>query len=222
MPLLDIAGRDQDVSIANLYGCAPVVATGYFVYDSTSFMAECDRKNSDALREVNNKSVNMIILAASWANVGREKLPELKTALNRLLAEISTAGKTVVILAEVPKWANDPIPCVIAIETHLLRSASFRSACQDAIETFDRTFFDKFQKSTDEILRLFNGKYGVIVWSPVDDLCSTRTCTALVDGEFIFSDGRHLRQNLKEQTKRDFARMLHFDELMRLAKRKRE
>jgi peptidoglycan/LPS O-acetylase OafA/YrhL len=219
MPLLDIAGRDQNVSIVNLYTCAPVVATGYFVNGSASQMAECDRQNSEALRDLNSTSVNLIILAASWANVAGNRLVQFKTALDRLLAAISTTDKTIAIISEVPKWADDPVPCVMSAETRLLRSASFRRGCQDAIENFDRTFFDKFEQPADEILRSFTGKDGVIVWSPVDDLCSARACTAFVNDEFIFLDGRHLRSNLKELTKLDLAQLLRFGELLKLAKK---
>ena len=69
------------------------------------------------------------------------------------------------------------------------------------------------------MLRSLDGKDGVIVWSPVDSLCSERSCATEVDGEFIYLDDDHLRMNLQKQTNRDLAQMLGFHELMRLAKK---
>jgi peptidoglycan/LPS O-acetylase OafA/YrhL len=222
MPLLDSAARQQGVSISNLYTCAPTVATGYAPRGSAASMEDCDRKHHEALAELSSDDVSLVILAAAWSlGVPRQYgLSTLKEALDRLLSKISTAGRTVVILAEVPKWFDDPIPCIMTVETRLLRSPSSRRRCRDQINSFDKSHFEQFQKATDDMLRSFDGKDGVIVWSPVDGLCSDQSCATVVDGEFIYLDDDHLRTNLKEQTNLDLAKMLRFDDLMKLAKRK--
>ena len=125
-----------------------------------------------------------------------------------------------VILGEMPKWAEDPVPCVVALETSLLRSASFRNTCRDKLIGFDKTYFRYYEEPADDLLRALAGTDGAVVWSPVNDMCTDTSCQAFVDGDFIYSNHDHLRRNLLEQTNRDLANMLHFGELMMLAKRK--
>ena len=220
MPLLDSAGRDEGVSISNLYTCEPTVATGYAPRESAAVMKDCDRKHRDAIEDLSSEDVNLVILAASWhLGIPRWYAPStLRDALNRLIAKISAPGRTIVIMAEIPKWPDDPVPCFITLHADLLRSPSSRQLCREQISEFDKAFFRQAQESTDDMLRSFNGTNGVVVWSAVDRLCSGHSCTAIVDGEFIYSDSDHLRMNLKEQTNRDLAQMLHFRVLMRMAK----
>jgi hypothetical protein len=124
----------------------------------------------------------------------------------------------VVIISEVPNWFVDPIPCVLALKTNLLRSSSFRSTCRDKIDNFDRTYYNLYQERTDNVLRTFNNRKGVVIWPTVEDLCSKKSCTTVVDGEFIYRDEGHLRRNLKAQTNVDLADLLQFGKLMELAK----
>ena len=65
----------------------------------------------------------------------------LEAALNRLLPQVSTAGRTVVIMSQIPNWFEDPIACVFALQTSLLRSHSFRQTCQNRISGFDKSYF---------------------------------------------------------------------------------
>jgi peptidoglycan/LPS O-acetylase OafA/YrhL len=221
MPLFDVAAREQRVSISNLYTCAPTVATGYTPRDSAAVMADCDRRHRAAIENLSGDDISLVILAADW-HLGIPRwygIPELRDALSRLIAEISTPGRRIAIVAEVPKWHDDPVPCVFTLETTLMRSPSSRQSCRDEIDGFDKSFFMQAQKASDDMLRSFNGEDGVIVLSPVDNLCSGRHCTTAVAGEFIYADDDHLRLNLKEQTKHDLAQMLGFNDLMRLAKK---
>jgi peptidoglycan/LPS O-acetylase OafA/YrhL len=221
MPLLDSAGRNEGVSISNLYTCEPTVATGYAPRGSTAIMEDCDRKHRDAIEDLGSNDISLVILAAAWHNgIPRwYTLSTLKEALKRLIIEISAPGRTIVILGEVPKWSDDPLPCIMTLRTGLLRSVSSRRLCRDQISGFDKSFFKQAQKSADDMLRSLGVKDGVIVWSPVDSLCSDRSCATEVDGEFIYLDDDHLRINLQKQTNHDLAQMLGFNALMRLAKK---
>jgi SGNH domain (fused to AT3 domains) len=234
MPTLDVAARREKLSISLLESCAPMVATGYamlLVGNSPSYMHECDAMHRPVMNALKSKEINMIILAAAWArttfqlyeNRG-DRLNEdsglliLKSALSKLLPEIAAEGRTVVIVSQIPNWFADPIPCVIALQTNLVRSSSFRSTCRDKIDNFDRTYYNRFQARTDDVLRSFNDENGIVFWPTVDDLCSEKSCTTVVNGEFIYRDEGHLRRNLKEQTNIDLADLMQFGKLMELAK----
>jgi len=234
MPMLDAAAHRQNVSISLLSSCAPMVATGYameFADNAPSRMHECDAMHRSVVNALNRQDISMVILAAAWHRKtlrlyknSSDRLDEdsglllLKSALNKLLPEIATEGRTVVIISEVPNWFVDPIPCVLALKTNLLRSSSFRSTCRDKIDNFDRTYYNLYQERTDNVLRTFNNRKGVVIWPTVDDLCSKKSCTTVVDGEFIYRDEGHLRRNLKAQTNVDLADLLQFGKLMELAK----
>jgi peptidoglycan/LPS O-acetylase OafA/YrhL len=237
MPLLDVVARQQNVSISLLAACSPIIAFGYAIQANmpATYMAECDELNHSTIDLLKSSDISLVILAAAWARVtpmlyktagdrlGMDTgLMAMAAALNRLLPQISAAGRTVAIISQVPNWFADPIPCIIAVQTRLLRSASFRQTCRDKIDHLDKAYFLQFQKQTDDLLRSFNGKYGTVVLSPADSLCSAQSCAAIVDGEFIYRDEGHFRRDLKEQTKEDLANLLHFSDLMALAKKARE
>jgi peptidoglycan/LPS O-acetylase OafA/YrhL len=235
MPMLDVAARRENVSIRLLGSCPPVIATGYALRhnaNSPSYMASCDSLHGPVMDALKSKDIDMVILAAAWAGVTfslynspGDRLSEdtglsvLKSALSKLLPEIAAEGRTVVIVSQIPNWDETPVPCVVALETSLLRSSSFRSSCHDAINNYDRKYYNSNQARTDGVLRSFDGRNGVVFWPTVDYLCPERRCTTTVDGEFIYRDEGHLRRNLREQTNIDLADLLRFGKLMELAKR---
>ena len=235
MPMLDVAAHRENVSIQLLGSCPPVVATGYalrYLTNSPSYMASCDTLRGPVMNALKSKDIDMVILAAAWAGVTfslynspGDRLSEdtgllvLKSALSKLLPEVATEGRTVVLVSQIPNWDESPVPCVVALGTSLLRSSSFRSSCHNTINNYDRKYYNRNQARTDEVLRSFDGRNGVVFWPTVDYLCTERWCTTMVDGEFIYRDEGHLRRNLREQTNVDLADLLRFGKLMQLAKR---
>ena len=218
MPLLDVAGRQRNVSISLIYyDCAPMVAIGYFEIRSQAYTRDCGSHQKESLAMLQGTEISLIILSAAWQFYIPVSVS--KAALNRLLPQVSAAGRTVVIMSEIPNWFEDPIPCVFAMQTSLLRSRSFRQTCQNRISGFDRSYFHIRQEPTDNMIRSLNGQNGVVVWPMVDSMCSERSCMSMVDGELIYFDSGHLRRNLKDQTKLDLATVLHFADLMELAKK---
>ena len=219
MPLLDVAGRQRNVSISEINGCAPIVAIGYFEIRSAAYTRDCGSQQKEVLATLQSTEISLVILSAAWSLYGRPVVSRLEAALNRLLPQVSTAGRTVVIMSQIPNSFEDPVACVFALQTSLLRSHSFRQMCQNRISGFDKSYFRKYQEPTDDMIRSFNGQNGVVVWPMVDSLCSERSCTSMVDGEMIYYNFLHLRRNLKDQTKLDLTAMLHFADLMELAKK---
>lgn len=235
MPFLDAMGKEENVSISLFGTCSPIVGSDnikLLVEGSPKFIEQCDQLAGYAFKAVKDKDISLVILSAAWAsgtvalykNTGNSfseasGLPLLKEGLDHLLPQIEQEGRTIVIMSEVPKWPEDPIPCVVTLEAPLLRSASFRDTCRDKVQRLDRAFFETYQKRTDDVLRSFNGKDGIIVWSPTDHLCNDQSCATMINGEFIYRDPGHLRRNLTEQTTIQLSHLLQFDKLLALAKR---
>jgi len=227
MPLLDVAGRQQNVSISVTDGlCSPIVATGYVEFDGVVNVKECDARQKALLAALRSKEINLVILSATWyyvtffyRNHADHGVSILSGALERLLPHVAAEDRTVVIMSEIPKWYADPMPCVFALQTSLLRSRSFRENCQDAIDRFDKSYFWYRQQAAGDVIRSFSDKNGVVVWPIVDSLCAERLCTTMVENEFIYRDNEHLRRNLSAPAKQKLAAMLHFGDLMELAKK---
>lgn len=228
MPLLDAAGRQQNVSISLTdFSCSPIVARGYveFNADVDRMVNDCTTRQKATVAALRSKEINLVILSAAWHYVtllyGERRtdgVPILRGALERLLPHVTAEGRTVVIISEIPKWFTDPIPCVFALQTSLLRSGSFREQCRDVINRFDGSYFRYRQKVADDVIRSFNNRNGVIVWPTSDRLCPERLCTTMVENEFLYRDDEHLRRNLSARAKRKLAAMLQFGDLMELAK----
>jgi hypothetical protein len=70
------------------------------------------------------------------------------------------------------------------------------------------------EKVTNDVLRTYEGLNGVSVYLPEDHVCDGGSCLGEVNGEFLYSDQWHLRRNLKPETRREFARALHFDDII--------
>jgi len=75
----------------------------------------------------------------------------------------------------------------------------------------------KDQRAVHDLLREYNGRDGITVISPEDYLCDPVGCRTTINGEFFYRDEAHIRRNLAPETLRQFARILHFDELISLA-----
>jgi peptidoglycan/LPS O-acetylase OafA/YrhL len=223
MHLLDVAGRQHNVSISVTNDqCSSIVGIGYAEIGSASYVRQCDAQQRATLAALRTKEITLVILSSAWTlnAAGRtDGVSTVKAGLTRLLPEISANGRVVAIMSEIPKWSEDPIPCVFAVQTSLLRSRSFRETCRNRLGGFGKSsFFDSTQKAADDMIQSFNGRNGVVVWPTTASLCSEQSCTTTVDGEFIYRDDGHLRRNLTEQAKLDLAAMLHFGDLMELAK----
>jgi peptidoglycan/LPS O-acetylase OafA/YrhL len=231
MPLFDVAARAQDVSITLIDGCAPIIGIGFAnitIPGRPAYTRQCDEMRQPIIDAIVNNNINLVILSAAWAAdtpllfraagdpIGESPgLIVMKDAFDRLLPKITKDGKKIVVITQIPNWATDPIPCVIAKQTSLLREASFRAGCH--IDQLDKIYYDTYQRKTDELIRSFDGKNGVVVWPSAQNLCSEHSCISMVDGEFIYRDSGHLRRNLKEQTDIDLAELLHFPALVALA-----
>jgi len=110
MPMLDVAAREQNVSISLLGNCAAIVGTGYLTFDWAPHLKSCDEQNLAAVHVLEAADLKLIILAASWHQIINPLtpggFPAAKAALERRLSEFAVAGRTVVILGEMPKWVT--------------------------------------------------------------------------------------------------------------------
>jgi SGNH domain (fused to AT3 domains) len=66
MPLLDVAGRQRNVSISEINGCAPIVAIGYFEIRSAAYTRDCGSQQKEVLATLQSTEISLVILSAAW------------------------------------------------------------------------------------------------------------------------------------------------------------
>jgi hypothetical protein len=160
-----------------------------------------------------DSSINLVILSASWSY-----LPQLVTqdgqlgklggvqllasGIEDLIKETSIPGRKFVLVASFPQQTKDPIPCVVASLSTLLRQQC--TADKDNIK-----FMQTFTVPTDKMFQdIANRHSNVTVLLPRDALCDTADCITYLDGEFLYRDASHIRRNLKPETLYDLAYLI--------------
>ena len=86
-------------------------------------------------------------------------------------------------------------------------------------DRFSMEYFNTAQKGASDVFRKYVGQNGIVVSLPEDHVCDGVSCLAEVNGELLYSDQWHLRRNLKPETRREFAKALHFDDIIAAAVR---
>jgi hypothetical protein len=227
LPLITAAAEGQDVSIWFLSGCSPIVdgsRTIYYGHADPKFNQDCGMTRDRFISVLRSEpNVSLVLLASAWWNVSDHLVPRwfdpatreesrrnLKRGLDDLLSDLSFVRAPVVLMGTVPAWTLDPVPCVITKTTSLLRKACNMETNRLSMEYFNTSS----EKVTNDVLRTFEGRNGVSVYSPEDHVCDGVSCLGEVNGEFLYYDQWHLRRNLKPETRREFAKALHFDDII--------
>jgi hypothetical protein len=232
MPLLTAAAEGQDVSIWLLGACSPIVdgtRTIYYGHDDPKYSQECGTARDRFISVLRSEpNVSLVAFASAWWNVSDHLVPKwfdpatraegrenLKRGVQDLLTDVSFLRAPIVLIATIPAWTLNPVPCVITKTTSLLRRACNMETDRLSMEYFNTSS----EKPTNDLLRTFDGRNRVNVYSPEDHVCDGVSCLAQVNGEFLYSDQWHLRRNLQPETRREFAKALHFDDIIAAAVR---
>ncbi|MFY9953677.1 acyltransferase family protein [Bradyrhizobium sp.] len=203
-PVLDVAGRKTDTSIALAYACAAITQSGAprnIAADLTPRYEDwCDASRTRVLSLITGANeIDTVLLSTSWSFLwplldlhSEAKARDiLRAGLEDLLDKIIAAGKRPIIIADAPaSLGPDPANCVLAL--HALP----RRPC-----TIDPAFIDlatiHSQTETHAILkRLVALRPGAAIVDPMDFLCDATRCNKFVAGELIYRDAVHLRRNL--------------------------
>jgi peptidoglycan/LPS O-acetylase OafA/YrhL len=208
-PLLDVAGRATGTAIALAYSCpiltersAPVTLAAD---RSPRHIAWCDAARDKVLPLLTSVSaIDTVLLSTTWSTNwtlldpsseanGRRLLAE---GLDRLLSQITAAGKRVIVIADLPEnYGADSANCVLASLSGLPRIP-----CRTNSAYIERKDIG-FQLETHVLLREVIARHpSVSIVEPMDFLCDAARCTRYVGREFIYRDAAHLRRNLTPDT----------------------
>ncbi len=200
--------RAAGVSIAT---CSPVVkldGARYF-HNDPNYNSVCDKYRRDGIALIKiHSEISLVIFSSAWSRVAPNLIRNDGDALDRVtglqilaesldqtISEISAPNREIVVVADIPQWLHNPLPCMLSQQTSLLRRK-----CQQDTTLLDWSYFEQNQKTTHDLLRQQSeqGKYKLIL--PEENLCNIAGCVTTLNGEFIYKDEGHLRMNLKPET----------------------
>lgn len=223
LPMLDAVGREKDVSIVYFPGCAPHLYDVKLSRASPSWLPDCRGMRDmgvDLLRS--HPEIRTVILAAAYSlhapYLYREEGEKMGIApgaghvregLADLVPEIQREDRRIIVAGDLPHFRQDPVPCLIARESSLLR----RGCPRDPF--VPRGDYDRVQGLVDAQLRMLDRPDGrVSVFIPGDRLCDATACRAGIDGEFLYRDTNHIRRNLPKATTVRLADMLGLPQML--------
>jgi hypothetical protein len=200
--------RAAGVSIAT---CSPVVKLDGARFSTTdpNYTSICDKYRREGIALIkNHPEISLVILSSAWSRVAPllirndgdaldpvAGLRIFAESLDQTISEISAPSREIVVVADIPQWLHNPLPCMLSQQTSLLRRKG-----QQNTALLDWSFFNEYQKTTHDLLRHQSeqGKYKLIL--PEKNLCNVAGCVTTLNGEFIYKDEGHLRMNLKPET----------------------
>lgn len=174
----------------------------------------CSSTRNEMIKFLNSHSeVNLVILSASWTNLGNVVSQDgsLSEALDNyelisygiriLIEETASPGRKFIVIGDVPQLRRDPIPCALSDYVNL-----YRKHCryEDYLVSSER-FYEYQGKMYKEIEHIADARSDVIAIFPGYKLCTQEWCQAYIDNEFLYRDGSHLRRNLSHEAKRMLA-----------------
>jgi peptidoglycan/LPS O-acetylase OafA/YrhL len=218
-PILEDSATRANISVALYIRCAAFInsISGYSEGQPLgepvkSYNQACSDKY-DALFALlqNDPSIRTVILAASWNVIGvissrqgdnLSGVPLFEHSIETTVRRLTALGRKVVIVATIPHWSHDPVPC--AIQTADL----LRRPCDDNQRLLKREFYQRINSDTLTIFRRITSKFPFITLiEPGAVLCKDENCVTSIAGEFIYYDGAHFRRNLSRITDHDLARL---------------
>lgn len=226
-PLLEAALAGTNASAILFLGCAPAYGGSVHRLDPNVERSEaaCAESYADAVTLLDHEgSITSVILAASWAGkfrslyrTGRadERSTELGQellyqALMELTVEAAATGRRFLILDTIPPFSRRGVACTVSRHLPLLRQPCGSEELR--IRTTD--FLAGYERVLGVFERVAQASPDVDILVPRRALCD-EYCRTELNGEFIYRDHNHLRRNLSESTKAEFARMIGLTDWVR-------
>jgi peptidoglycan/LPS O-acetylase OafA/YrhL len=218
-PMLEAAATGYSASFV-LYRACPA-AFGEHVRairkKKPGYVAACSSSRKNAIKFLHDRpDVNLVVFSASWTGWGGlvsqdgslsgapDPYEMISRGLQTLINETAFPGRRFIIIADVPQLHGDPVACAVKS-----RSGFFRRACAEDEATVSSAQFRTYQgKMYADLQRLAEGRADVAVVLPGDHLCTGTWCKTYLDGEFLYRDHSHIRRNLSEKTKQDYAELI--------------
>ena len=224
-PLFEVLAKDFDASFILYRSCSAILGRNVKSKwkKREDYEERCTKTQQEALSFLRDRpDINYVILASAWTNslnqlytddpstASRQNgLELLKATLIKLITEISSSRRHIVLVGDVPQWAGggDPIPCTIASSVSIVRQP-----CTPREPTITRAAFEAYQRTTYDVFRALAAQFpDVDIVLPGEAMCKGDNCLTYLDNEFLYRDGSHLRRNIAVQTRRDLAKLIGLD-----------
>ncbi|WP_338518261.1 acyltransferase family protein [Alteromonas gracilis] len=189
-----------------------------------SFTDMCARKHQATLELLRNeKNIDYVILAAAWAGhlrmlyedvnkSGSEKPSSkqelMKLGLTKLLKELQGLNKQVLVIGDIPRNESgvNIAECEFNTMTELLRRE-----CDSDHTYLNSEDVKKTHKHSELVMANTTKQFDNVKFvSFVDTMCNSSKgkCITTLDGDILYRDGNHLRQNLTPTTNNWFIEKL--------------
>jgi peptidoglycan/LPS O-acetylase OafA/YrhL len=217
-PLIEAGLDGGDVSIL-LYGNCPAALGGTVNRqrpELPSYAAACGQKRSSGLAYLkSHPEIDLVVLASSWSRVattvsasgvprGQDGTGLIRRGIEEFLSEAETPGRRFLIVADTPVHGLDPIPCVIAGDSGLLRRP-----CAPGQPGISQAQHDaRTAAMTAAFRELASLRNDTEVVLPGEGLCASGACVMRLDGAFLYRDSSHFRRNLQPETRRALADLI--------------
>jgi peptidoglycan/LPS O-acetylase OafA/YrhL len=225
-PILEAAAKGDNSSFI-LYRTCPAALGGHvrrIWKEQPDYVANCANWREAAIKFLHDRAdVNLVVLSASWTNLGTvvsqdgtlpvhlDVYEMIAHGIQTLIDETALPGRHFIIIADVPQLLADPIPCATNNLLGLLRKR-----CANDQATVSSAWFRKRQgKMYADLTDLSKDRNDVSVVLPGDHLCTGEWCQTYLDGEFLYRDASHIRRNLSEKTKEDYAGLIGLTDVLR-------
>jgi peptidoglycan/LPS O-acetylase OafA/YrhL len=223
-PIIASLARRNGAAMMLYEQCAPPIDSRRFIQhvpNNPLHRQYCEANHANIIAALKaHDEIKLVVLAAWWislpaiiyTNIDTLSNVEigsklLEDALNQVLDDIAKPDRRVVIITSVPQWSHDPLPC------ELLNAGVLRRPCASDQAAVPRAEFDA-QLSTVSIIKRVASKHpGTIVIDAGEQMCRGERCVAELNGEPLYRDTSHIRRNLTEKTKEDFATLIRLDRI---------
>jgi len=220
MPIVTSIIEQKDVSIRLLVICSPVMdGVSYIDFNNPTRTLSCRARHKFAIDYLQAEHVDAIVLASAWTGVPHQLVHDFNNkteaddanrqftrGFEKVISDLRGASEApIFVFSDIPMWNGDPVPCYLSNAMPLFREKTRKENCPQIINyavspSFIHDYFKKFS--------------GIQLISPESFLCNKEGCLSFLNGEFIYRDSGHIRRNLKPDTMRELANLLHLDRIV--------
>lgn len=226
-PLLQVYAAQHDAAVVLFRACSPAFDGKSFIpshFEYPDYDIAC-ANTYDAVMSLakENGAVSKVVLASSWSSVAdtivgsnRKDVESraagvrmLRDAVTQTAKQITAVGVKVALVATVPSWPSDPIPCAVNEASSLVRKPCLPTERGISVADFEERQGDEYQ-ALEAAAKIANAA----IIEPGLALCSEGSdCITWLDGEFLYRDVSHLRRNLQPDTMVQLAGLLGIERL---------
>jgi len=182
------------------------------------YEALCRERRSEAMGLMRSDAkLDLVVISASWTMLATLVTPVegteadapneangaalIRKGLEQMLSEAQAPGRRFVLIADVPVFPFNPVPCVLANTSALLRVK-----CETDLGPLNKWVHAHQQQEVVGIFRSIAAERNdTVAILPAEGLCDELRCINTLNGEFLYRDVSHIRRNLSAPTLQELA-----------------